>query len=254
MKQLTPNFLDWNNQVLTSSIKKINLNIILIVILDTLFYLLSGFLAIAWFQRIQTKIFSFNIPTDIVSLGYDGAQRLISEAKLFYYLIIGSFILLLVAIIFLASILKGIIWAKTTNTKININLISRFFGLNFIWMGFWFVIVILISLLIEPRSAPMFMIITIILGIYFTNTLYTIFMKGQKLKSITDAIKLNILKIHMFLLPYAVIFMLLFIILRLGNLLKFQNSSILTGLLVILYLAIVRYYASTLVLEVKDLK
>lgn len=254
MKKLKTNFLDWNKEILISSIRKINLNIILIIILDTVFYFLSGFLFIAWFQRIQTKIFSFNIPTDVVSLGYDGAQQLIGEARMFYYLMLGSLILLLVAIIFLASILKGIIWAKTTNTKININLISRFFGLNLIWMGFWFVLVILISLLIEPRSAPMFMIITIILGIYFTNTLYTIFMKEQKLKSITDAIKLNILKIHMFLLPYAVIFMLLFIILRLGNLLKFQYSSILIGLFVIVYLAIVRYYSSTLVLEVKDLK
>ncbi len=253
MKKLKTNFLDWNNQVFVSSIKKINLDIILIVILDTLFYFLSGFLVIAWFQRIQTKIFSFNIPADIASLGYERAQQLISEARLFYYLMIGSFILLLVAVIFLASILKGVIWAKTTNTKINLNLISRFFGLNLAWMGFWFVIVILISLFIEPRSAPMFMLIAIILGMYSTNTLYTIFMKEQKLKSITAAIKLDILKIHMFLLPYAVILMLLFILLRLGNLLKFQYSFILSGLVIVAYLAFVRYYSSTLTLEVQKL-
>lgn len=254
MKKLKTNFIDWNIQILISSIKKINLSIIIIAVLDALFYLMSGFLLIAWVQRIQAKMTSFNLPRNIVSLGYDRAQQLIGEARMFYYLMLGSLILLLVAIIFLASILKGVIWAKTTNTKINLNLISRFFGLNLIWMGFWFVLVILISLLIEPSSAPMFMIITIILGVYFTNTLYTIFMKEQKLKSIIEAIKLNILRIHMFLLPYAFILMLLFIVTWLGNLLKFSYSAFIMTFVLVLFAAFVRYYASTLVLEVNDSK
>lgn len=246
-------FLEWNNIILISSIKKIDLNIILIVILDVLFYFLSGYSAIFWLQRIQAKMASFNLPTDIISLGYGRAQQLINDARIFYYLILASFILLLIAVIFLASILKGIIWAKTTSTKITMKLISKFLGLNLIWMGFWFVLVILISLFVEPASAPMFMIVTMILGAYFTNTLYTIFMRKQNLKSIPAAIKLNIMKIHMFLLPYAAIALLLFILARLGNLLNFNYSSILLGLLIVIYFAFVRYYVSTLATEVEKL-
>ncbi len=246
------NFLEWNNNIFISSIKKINLNIILIIILDVLFYFLSGYLLIFWLQRVQAKMTTFTLPTDIISLGPEKAQELVSEIKAFYYLLIFSFILVLIAIIFLASILKGIIWAKTTNTKISFKLISKFLSLNLIWMGFWFLLIILISYLAEPSSAPMFMIAVIILGLYFTNTLYTIFMKQQTIKSIIRSIKLNISKIHLFILPYAVIYLLFYIIVRLTNFLKFKYSTILLGLIIIIYATVVRYYVSTLVLEIEE--
>ena len=57
-------FLDWNNKVLTSSFKKVDLNIIFIVIADVLFYFLSGYAAISWLQRIQFKMTDFNIPNE----------------------------------------------------------------------------------------------------------------------------------------------------------------------------------------------
>ena len=105
------NFLEWNNDVFVSSIKKIDLNIILTIILDALFYFLSGYLLILWLQRIQSKMAAFNLPSDAVALGYQKAQHLIGEIRTFYYLIIFSFILISISVIFLASILKGIIWA-----------------------------------------------------------------------------------------------------------------------------------------------
>ena len=246
--------MEWNNDIFVSSIKKINISIILILVLDAIFYFLSGYLIIFWLQRIQEKMAAFSLPADVLSLGYERAQQLVSEAKAFYYLLIFSFIVLLIAIIFLASLLKGIIWAKTTNTKITLALISKFLGLNLIWMGFWFLLVVLNSLFALPTSAPILMAITIILGIYFTNTLYTIFMKKQIIKSIVNAIKLNIQKIHLFLLPYALISLIFFIIVRISNILKFRYSTIAFGLLVLTYAAVVRYYLSALILEIEKLK
>lgn len=246
-----PNFLEWNNNIFVSSMKKIDLNIALIVFLDALFYLLSGYLVIYWLQRIQLKMSAIAVPVpeQLVSLGYDKAQQVLNEARTVYYLIIFSAILLLVAIIFLASIFKGIIWAKTTKTKISLALISRFLGLNLIWMGFWFIAIFLVSMLVEPASAPMFMLITIMLGLYFTNTLYTIFMREQRLRNIFGAVKLNVTKIHIFLLPYVFIFALLYVVSKLFGLIEFQYSQILFGLVLLVYAAVVRYYVSTLVLE-----
>lgn len=245
------NFLEWNNEVFVSSMEKINFDIIMILILDSLFYFISGYLFLLWLQRLQAKMAAFNLPTDVVSLDFQRAQQLASEVKSFYYLIIFSFILVLLAIIFLASILKGIIWAKTTGTKISFKLISKFLGLNLIWMSFWFLVIFLISWLVEPVSAPKFMIAAIALALYFTNTLYTIFMKEQSLKSIFEAIKLNINKIHLFLLPYAAIALLLFVIIRAGSLLKFSYSVFILGLVIIIYAAFVRYYVSELVLRIR---
>lgn len=242
-----PNFIEWNNGIFMSSLKQINLDIVMIAIIDALFYLISGYLVVFWLQRIQAKMAAFNIPTDITSLGVERAQQLVKEVKAFYFLIIASLILVLIAIIFLMSIFKSVIWAKTTKTKITIKLVSKFLALNLLWTGFWFIVVFLISYLVEPAAAPIAMIIAIILALYFTNTIYAIFMKKPHFKSILDAIKLNIAKIHLFLLPYLAIGLLLFVIVKLLSLFKFQYSSILLGSILIAYAAAVRYYVSSLV-------
>ncbi|MBI3034931.1 hypothetical protein HYY71_01280 [Candidatus Woesearchaeota archaeon] len=247
------NFLEWNNNVLVSSLKKINANILLIVLLDALFYIASGYLFMLWFERIQSSIASFNMPADIISLGPERAQQLVSDVRAFYFLILISFVLLLIAIIFLASMTKGIIWAKTAGTKITFSLISKFLVLNLIWMGFWLALFFTIFYLVQPALVQIFIIVAIILSLYLTNTLYTLFIKEQKLKVIFASLKLNISKIHLFLLPYSVIGLLLYVIIRLGNLINSRYSQILLGLTLIVYASIVRYYASGLVLEIDKL-
>lgn len=255
MKNKNFNFLEWNNGIFISSIKKIDANILWIIILDALFYFLSGYLTIFWLQRIQAKMSGMLIPSPeaLASLGYEKAQEVLGEAKAFYYLLIFSIVLLLIAIIFIASILKGVIWAKTTKTKISFGLISKFLGLNLIWMGIWFLVFFMIAMFMEPASAPLFMVIAITLSLYFTNTLYTIFMKTQRLKSIIEAVKLNITKIHLLLLPYAAIFALLYVMSRLFGLVKFPYSQTIFGLVLVAYAAFLRYYVSELAAEVQKL-
>lgn len=256
-KEIAPkkiNFMDWNNNILLSSLKKIDLNIFLIVFLDALFYLVSGYATVFWLQRVQEKMASFNVPADIISIGKENAIQLVSDVKSFYYLIIVSLVLLLIAIIFIASIFKGIIWAKTTGTKITSSLISRFFILNLIWMGFWLVLLFLIAYLAERTSAPLILFVLILLSLYFSNTLYTIFMKQQKLNSILKAIKLNVSKLHLFLLPYAVVFLLFYILMKLSSIIKFKYSAILLGMVLIFYIAVVRYYISSLVIKIEELE
>lgn len=258
MKEKKLNFLEWNSNIFVSSIKKLDLNILLIIILDALFYLSAGYLILTWLSRIQAmsriqaKLFGFNVPQNIMSIGSERALQTVAEVQKFYYLIIISFILLLIAVIFLASIFKCIIWAKTTNTKITLKLISKFFGLNLIWMGFWFAIVILISLLIQPSQAVFFMAAVLAIAFYLTNIVYAIFMKEQKLHAIISAVKLAVTKIHLFLLPYALVSLVFFIIIRLSALINFKFSQILVGLIVLSYIAVARYYLSAAVIEIEN--
>ncbi len=253
-KQAKENFFDWNYNILLNAIKKIDLNIIFIVILDAVFYLLSSFLALFWLQRVQSQMASFALPQDIMSLGAEGAKQLANEIRTFYFLIILSLILLLIAIIFLASILKGIIWAKTIKTKLTFNLISRFLILNLIWMGFWFALMFLIFIFVQPQMILIFTLIALALGLYFTNTVYTIFMKKQSLKSILDAVKTNILNIRLFLLPYTLIFLLFYLIVKVSSFAIFKYSGIVFSVILLFYIAIVRFYASDLVEEMSKIK
>ncbi len=279
-------FLEWNNQVLVSAFRKIDLNIIMSMLLDILLFYLSGFFLVLWLQRILNKMSSFNLPADVASLGYEQTQQLANEAKSFYYLIIFSFIAVLIAIIFLASIIKGIIWAKTTKTRITFQFISKFLGINLMWMGFWFFLFFLIIFIVDPAFVPIFMAIALILFIYTSNILYTIFTKNQKFSSIVQAIKISIMKIHLFILPYAIFFAILIIVANLDFLarldflsysliiklfslagVEYQNitlSTILNPILaiiirltnpaILLLAAFGRYYFSTLVLSINKMK
>lgn len=254
MKKINPNFLDWNSSILSSSLKKISPDIFLIVFLDALFYLLSGYALVFWVQRIQAKMASFYMPQNLLALAPDAARQLASQVKGFYYLIIVSLLLLVISIIFLASILKGAIWAKTTGTKITFKLISGLFLANLAWMGFWIVLIFLIAYLAVPAYAPVMMVAAIILGLYFTNTFYALFMKEQKIKSALHAINLNVSKLHLFLAPYAAIYLVLYIMIKLAGLLKIKYSSIFLGIALLFYAAIARYYASELAAEVSKQK
>jgi len=244
-KKLT--FIEWNNQVFISSLKKIDLSIFLIIFLDALFYTASGLLIFFWFQRVIQRITSFQVPTDIVSLGYEKANELVKDIRIFYIMLIASFVLVILAIIFLASILKGIIWARTLKANVTFALISKFLILNLIWMGFWLTLIILMSIVLDPAASAFIIGASILISLYFTNTLYTIFMAEPRLRAILETIKINIMKIRFFIVPYFIIGLLSYILLRLNSLAKFKYSSIIAIIVMITLAAIVRYYHSTLV-------
>src|SRR3989338_7795591 len=246
-------FLEWNKEVLLNLIKGVGLKIIVIVILDALFYIASLYLGWVWYQRIAAKMDAVNLNGGITPSEYGALQQMLSESVSFYYFIIWSFVLLLAAIIFLASILKGAIWAITTKTKISFKLISKFLGLNLIWMSIWFGLLLAVLFFVETQAVPAFLTITIILSAYLTNTLYSLFMKEQKISMIIMALKPSITKIHLLALPYTAVIGIFFFILKLNTLTAFPYSSIVFNLILLIYMAVVRYYANELALKVQQM-
>src|SRR3989344_7885668 len=153
MKKTKFSYLEWNSKVFLNSVKKMNLFSVLLIILDSVFYAACALLAFFWYQRIMTKMASFHLPTDITILGSDKLSQINYEVQHFYYFIIGSFIFLVLAIIFLASIFKGIIWARTAQKKITLKYLSKFLSLNLIWMASFFAAVFLVSWLVDPQAS-----------------------------------------------------------------------------------------------------
>ena len=215
------NFLNWNYNILVSSFKKINLkNAALILFLDALFYIFSGYFFLFWLQRINQKMESVYLPLDMASASVDNVQQAAKDAQSFYYLLIFSIALLILAVIFLSSALKGIIWAKTTGTKITAKLLSKFLLLNVAWLGFWLVMIFLILWLVQAGSVRFFLLGAILLSIYLSGIAYPIFMRDQTITSLAKAIKLGFAKINLLLLPYAIILVLFYIVLLASNLLR----------------------------------
>lgn len=226
-KNKKSSFLNWNYDILISSFKKIKLkDASLIIILDALFYLLSGYFFLFWLQRINQKMESVYLPFDLASASVDNVQRAAKDAQSFYYLLIFSIVLLIIAVIFLSSALKGIIWAKTTNTKVTFKLLSKFFLLNVIWLGFWIILLFLILLLVQVESVRIFMLGAILLSIYLSNIAYSIFMQEQSIKSLAKSIRLGFAKIHLILPPYIAMLALFYIALLASNPLKIDYYSL----------------------------
>ena len=251
--RLLVRFIDWNNKILVNAFRKIDFNILLIIILDSVFYLLAAGSFFLWDKFMKAKASAINLPKDpneivntLASLGPEKAQQLASEVKSYFFLLLFSFIAVVIFIIFLAGIFKGIIWAKTTKTKISLKFMSGFLLLNAIWVGFWAVIIFLISYIVNPESVQIFFFIAFIAAIYFTNILYPIFMRRQRLNSIGTAIKIGTAKIHLFVLPNLIIFLILFILIWAAGKLAFNYSFFVTAFILIAYAALVRYYVSEL--------
>lgn len=258
MKKSKIGFIEWNNNIFVKSFKKMDFGILLIIILDSLFYLTAAGLFFLWDKFMKAKAAAINLPADpneivntLTSLGPEKAQQLASEVKSYFFLLLFSFIAVVILVIFLAGIFKSIIWAKTMKTKISLKFMSGFLLLNVIWMGFWAVIIFLISYIVNPGSVPTFFLIAFIVAVYFTNILYPIFMRKQRLNSIASAIRIGIAKIHLFVLPNLIIFLVLLILTWAASKLTFNYSFFVTAFILVIYAAVVRYYASELSAEVE---
>ena len=220
-------YLAWNIHILASSLKKIKLkDASLIIVLDALFYLLSGYFFLFWLQRINQKMESVYLPLDMASASVDNVQRAAKDAQSFYYLLIFSIILLVIAIIFLSSIFKGIIWAKTTSTKITPRLISKFFILNALWLVFWLLLMFAVLWMVEAGYARLFMFAALLASAYFTGILYSVFMRSQKIMSFANALKLGASKIRIFALPYLLVIGFFYLALLLGNLARLDYYTL----------------------------
>ena len=221
------NFLKWNYNILIYSFKKINIkSAVLILVLDALFYIFSGYLFLFWLKRISEKMESVYLPFDLASSSVETVQQAAKDAQSFYYLLVFSIVLLIIALIFLSSAFKGIIWAKTTNTKITAKLLSKFLFLNAVWLGFWIVLMFLILWLVQAESVRIFMLGAILLSFYLSNIAYALFMREQTIRSIAKAIKLGLAKIRLLLLPYTTMLALFYIALLASNLLRIDYYSL----------------------------
>ena len=216
-------FIKWNYTILRASLKKIDLNLIWIILLDTLFYLASGYLIIFWFQRISAKIQAFSLPPDISAVSDQAAQRLAGQIADFNLMIKLSFFLLIVAIIFMASIIKGIIWSKSAKANISLNLISKFFVINLAWMGFWSALLYIIFTAVQPQLVSVFLLIALILASYMTFAAYSKFMQKQDFRDFFASVLFSFRKIRCLFLPYALTVILWFLIILTSSLLKLDK-------------------------------
>ena len=242
--------------IFLNSFKKIDLKIFPIVFFDLVFYSLIPLIAINSLNVIQKKAMSIDLGQSLLQMGAENAQALAANLKGFLFLLIGMMLLMLLVIIIDLSIFKGLAWGFTLKKKFSFNYFLRFFLLNLFWLGTLAVLMFLIGLTFkgEPLmlggiyfqagASSIYILILMAAWAYFTNIIYVLFLKDEK-KAVRKALKLGFTKIHLFVLPYAVliaIFVVLYSIMSLMTSLPFGIGFTIMAFIMLFYLAWARYY------------
>lgn len=234
-----------NYNLFINSFKRIDLRIFFIAFFDLVFYFLVFLISITTFSIIQKKAFTISLPQNIVELGAENLEKMLVAVRAFYFLLIIMLILMFLMIIIDYSIFKGLAWGFTIKRKFNFKYFLRFFLLNLIWLSIFIVLAFLFSIIFNEIAFLIYLFILLLVWIYFTNIIYTLFVKKEDIKSILKAFKLGFTKIHYFILPYIILGIILLIIFFIMNLVIFLPYGIgltIIILLLLFYLAWARFY------------
>jgi len=237
-------FIKQNYDIFINSFKKINLKFFLILAFDILFYFILMQTGNFFLKIIEKKAANVDLAQNLLGLDQQAASGLLTSLRGFFFFLIISAILFLVLVAINWSVFKGLIWTATANKKFNFKFFKKFLLLNLIWLPSWFLLIFLFAVIINPETSPIFMMIILGMAFYFTNILYPLFLKENKLRKIKEAFKLGIKKIHYFIVPYAIIGILLYAISKGYSLIVLSvnlNPNVFFGILLI-FIAWLRYY------------
>ena len=243
MKKRGKNFLTDNIITLKNSFKNINLTFLLIIVLDVLFYFILFQAGNYYLSIMQQKALGITLDQNLLA-DPAAASGLLETVRGFFFFLVASIIIFLLITIIVISLLKGVIWSLTVNKKLNLEFFKKFLILNLIWIPSWFLLAFLATVAIREGTAPLFVLVIFILTFYFTNILYPLFLKQNKLAMIKTSFSLGIRKIHYFIIPFAIIIISSLIISRIYNLIALNinlNPNVLL-LIGIIYVAWLRYY------------
>ena len=243
------NFIKQNYEVFTNSFKRINLKFFLILAFDILFYFIFMQIGNFFLKIIEKKAANVDLAQNLLGLNQQAATSLLGSLKGFFFFLIFSAILFLLLMVINWSIFKGLIWSIVANKKFDFKFFRKFLLLNLVWLPSWFLLIFLFAIITKPATAPIFMVTFLVLAFYFTNILYPSFLKENRLNKIKEAFKLGIRKIHHFIVPYAIIIFLFYIILNVYNFIAANivlNPNVFFGILLIL-IAWLRYYFAEIV-------
>ena len=237
-------FIQWNNRILGETFSRINYKIFISFIIDASFYAIAFFAFGFWYQRIIEKMYSMNIPgpDQLAAMGQASANEALAQATHFYYALVISLILLILALIFLFSIASSLIWSFASGKKPTIRSMSRFLILEIIWAPGWILLIFLISKYAQLNYVPVFMAIVLIVSYFTTTILHSLFIRTEKLNSIKTAFKIGFGKIRFYALPFASFLVLVYIVSVLARFVNFKYTMAAYFSILILIACLYRYY------------
>lgn len=256
-----------NYNLFVNSFKKINPKTFFIIFFDLLFFVFLPLIVLAPSNIIQKKLTALEqkLSTDIMTIY---TQNLASEVAGFFFFFIALIMLIIILIIINYSIFKGIVWCMSLNKKFNLKFFFKFLLLNLRWLGLYCILLLAFGMVFksEPMMflglyfhsgiAAIYQLILTIFWIYFTNIIYTLFIKNKK-KPVREGLKFGFKNLFSFFLPYltlTIILSIIFLITRSFISLfptAYGIGLTIISILLLSYLAWARYYIIDVIESIK---
>lgn len=189
--------------------------------------------------------------TDINSLAAENSLKILPQLKGFIIYILAIIALYIAILIIAWALCEGTIWNLILNKKPSLKYYGKFLSLNIIWIIALILISLFSVLIFKKESAPYILIVLGIVFIYITPLMYILFAKENKIfQSIKITFSLGFKKIHHFIIPYIVIFLIFLILGFIYVLLNNFQEKLAAGIFIILlsvFITWVRYYLAEIV-------
>lgn len=227
-----------------------NKNILLVLVLNTLFILITrGLIKLtktiskSWIDKINKIELS-----NIISQSEAQLQATIGTLKGFTLFILFTAIIFILLLIISWSLCQGMIYNILLKKRFNLKYFEKFLLLNIIWFIPWIILIFIILFggKIENFVTPIF--ILILLFLHFSFILYPLFTKNNRIKQIKQALRIGITKIHHYIIPYMVI-TITFIIISSINL--FNIEPIIISLVYLLFFSWIQNYTKEITLKIR---
>lgn len=182
--------------------------------------------------------------SNIVSQSEAQLQSTISTLRGFVLFAVIAAFLLTILLIIVWSFCQGMIYNILMKKKFTFRYFEKFILLNIVWFIPWILlaVVILFGVKGEYFILPAFMLI--LLFLHFSFILYPLYAKENRMKQIKESIKIGIVKLHHFIIPY-IIALIEFILISQLNLLKISLAVI--GFVYILFFSWLQNYMKDVV-------
>lgn len=240
-------YISLNREVFLNSVKKINLSILMIALIDYIFYSFAYLSSKFWFSRILERYDAVSLD----SLSEFALESIVAQTQGLYQFLIYSTIFLVIVLLILSALLKSIIWALTAKSKISLKYILKFTLAKLVWNLLIIAVIALGFVLFQPQAAFALFAIAAIIWIYFSSVINPLLAKNPKIPEISRGIKLGIKKIHYLILPYLFIIIGIFLIRMLYLAGRTQELLIASGILLLFYLAAGRHYIFEMISKIE---
>ncbi len=257
-------FLQKNTDIVKAFLKKIGLNVVYIAFFDLIFFASLVVLPLSWNKLIMKHPVLAMVDQygNVANLNLEQIEQIAPMMGSFFFLLVLSLLAMVVLIFLIYSVTRAAIWAVITKKEFSLKLCKRFTMLSLAWLLFvipaaiiTFIVIALLGMIASAAGnyallyiISFISIVIILIPVTITFLTCYYFIKENKIfYSIKEALAAAFKKIRIFLLPFALITI---VIIILSNLLRLLPASlrasqaymVFSGLALLFYIAFVRLY------------